>query len=255
MNNSGKKELFQFYIKYTAGRVKLFAGTGCISYKDTLFLTNSVQKMGYTAAAVLVPYYYSLSQEKVFTFYDRLATETTENILLYNFPARSGNTISVEIIMKLVAKHSNIIGLKDSVEVPSHTNNIFQVINTSKFHIYSGFDDQFLLNVSNNGNGCIGALSNIVPDIWKELVKAVNEKNFDFTFKLAHLIQKLMPIYDMDSNSALLLKKLMIHRGLNIQETEVFPFDQVPRDTYQMAEKLLDQVLLDFSEIKGKSYL
>ncbi|MDA6864837.1 dihydrodipicolinate synthase family protein, partial [Escherichia coli] len=79
------------------------------------------------------------------------------------------------------------------------------------FTVYSGFDDQFLSNIANNGGGgCIGALSIIVPEIWSSLVKAANERDFDRTFALYHLIQKLMPIYDMDTNCSLILKKLLV---------------------------------------------
>ncbi len=44
------------------------------------------------------------------------------------------------------------------------------------------------------------------------MVKAANEKDFDRTFApVPLLIQKLMPIYDMDTNASI-LKKLLVHR-------------------------------------------
>lgn len=245
-----KLNYFKFYQEYVADRVKLFAGTGCISYEDTLTLSNAVLKMGYNAAVVIEPYYYAMDQSKIFDFYDRLAGEVTGNIMIYNFPARSGISVEPQTVCKLLEKHSNIVGFKDSVEVPSHTNLIFRNIDVSKFSVYSGFDDQFLMNISNHGKGCIGALSNIVPDIWSNLIKASNAQNYLRTMYLTGLIERLMPLYNLDSNPSLLLKKLMAHRGVPIQAADVFPFNKIDSKILRQAEKILDDVLNDFYQSK-----
>lgn len=242
-------DFFKFYKEYVHNRVELFAGTGCVSYSDTLMLTSACIAMGYTAAMVLTPYYYALNQEQMYTFYDRLADEVNGDLYLYNFPPRSGSSIDADVIHRLVTKHTNIIGLKDSVTEPNHTNDVFRATENIDFKVYSGFDDQFLLNIANGGAGCIGALSNIVPDIWASLVKAVNDDRFSKAVILTNLIQRLMPIYGLDSNPALLIKMLMNHRGLNISETEVFPFNQINDLIYKKAERILDNVLRDYQNI------
>ena len=111
--------------------------------------------------------------------------------------------------------------------------------------------DRFLSNIANNGGGgCIGALSIIVPEIWSSLVKAANERDFARTFALYHLIQKLMPIYDMDTNCSLILKKLLVHRGLEISDRAVCPFNQMNAAIYQSAADLLDSVLAEYQSMR-----
>lgn len=194
LNEQERLDFFRFYAEYVNGRVELLAGTGCIRYADTLALSNAVYELGYTPM-VISPYYFEMDQEKLFVYYDRLAKDVKGDLYLYNFPPRTGHSIAPETIRRLIDANSNIIGLKDSVSTPGHTNMVCRAVEGKPFTVYSGFDDQFLSNIANNGGGgCIGALSIIVPEIWSSLVKAANEKDFDRTFALYHLIQKLMPI-------------------------------------------------------------
>lgn len=238
-----KSDFFRFYAEYTAGRVELYAGTGGMNFTETVELSNEVYSMGYQASMVIGPYYYGLDQEKLFIYYDTLAKSLKGDMYIYNFPARTGHSILPGTVKRLLDSNQNIIGLKDSVTEPNHTNLICLEAEGHPFLAYSGFDDQFLYNISSKGNGCIGGLSNLVPEIWSDLVRAANEKDMDRSLKLSNLIHRLMPLYDMDSNFSLLFKRLMQHRGVEISSKAIFPFNQIKEDVYIKAEGLLDQEL------------
>lgn len=242
-------DFFRFYADYTAGRVELLAGTGCISYQDTLTLSNAVYDMGYVAPMVIGPYYFGMDQEKIFRYYDRLASEVKGDLYLYNFPPRSGHSISAETIGRLVNAHPNIAGLKDSVSEPVHTNQVFQAVEGHRFTAYSGMDDQFLLNLSHHGGGVIGALSNVVPEMWSDLVRSANSGNFTRTMDLANLIAKLALLYEMDSSLSLMMKKLMAYRGLEISDRTAFPFNHMDEAVFRKATALLDEVLEEYRKL------
>lgn len=242
-----KKDFFKFYAEYTNNRVELYAGTGSMNFNDTLELSNDTHDMGYAASMVIGPYYYGLDQEKLFIFYDKLAKSIKGELYIYNFPARTGHSISPDTVKKLLENNKNIIGIKDSVSEPNHTNLICLKAEAHKFTAYSGFDDQFLYNISSGGNGCIGGLSNIVPEIWRELVKSANNKDFNKSLRMSYLIHKLMPLYDMDSNFSLLFKKLMVYRGVDISPKAIFPFNQINDEVYINAKNLLDKVIKEYN--------
>lgn len=242
-----KSDFFQFYAQYTAGRVELYAGTGSMNFDDTVGLSNEIMQMGYKAPMIIAPYYYGMDQEKLFIYYDKLAKSLDGEMYIYNFPARTGHSIAPETVKKLVKKNTNIVGLKDSVTEPNHTNLICLATTGHAFEAYSGFDDQYLYNLTSGGNGCIGGLSNLVPEIWSALVKASNEKNFDQTIKLSRMIHDLMPLYDLDSNFSRLFKQLMIHRGVEISDRAIFPYNQMDAKKYKKAEELMDQVISKFN--------
>jgi len=250
LQDKEKEELFKFYYEYTNNRVPLYAGTGTLDLERTISLSNKVLNMGYKGVFVIGPYYYALDQEKIYQYYDKIAKEIKGSLYLYNYPARTGHTINKEALEMVLANNTNIKGLKDSVTEPNHTNQLMSVVKDKNFEMYSGFDDQYLYNVSMGGVGSIGGLSNVVPDIWSSLVAAVRNKEFDKSHKLARLIQRLMPIYEVDVSPALVLKRLAIHRGVKINPTTQFPYNNLSEEKYEKIVKLLDDVLAEYKEIK-----
>lgn len=244
-----KHDFLKFYIDYVAGRTKLYAGTGSLNFEDTVALSNEAIEMGYEGAMVIGPCYYALDQEKIFIYYDKLAKAVKGNLYIYNFPARTGHSINPDTLKKLVDLNPNIKGLKDSVSEPGHTNLLMIAVEGHEFEMFSGFDDQYLYNLSSGGVGCIGALSNVVPEMWSDLVRATKSKDFDRVMKLSSLIHKLMPLYNMDANFSLLFKKLMKHRGVEISDRAAFPYNQMTEDIYKKAEAILDRVLEEYQKM------
>lgn len=243
-----RKELFRLYSDYNNGRVELYAGTGCLDAADTIELTNYADGLGYKGVMIIGPYYYGLDQDKIFKYYDRVAKSVKSNIYLYNYPDRSGHTFEPDTVKRIVDANANVVGMKDSISTPGHFNDIIMKVNNENFEMYAGFDDQFLYNLTAGGKGGIGALSNIVPEIWSSLVKAYRNKEFDQTFKLANIIHGMMPIYGLDSNSSLIIKKLMNYRGLDLNETSIFPFEEISEENMEYGKKLVDQALSQYKQ-------
>ena len=173
-----KWDFLAFYADYVGGRTELYAGTGSVNYQQTLELSNGVYAMGYRAPLIIGPYYYGMDQEHIFTYYDTLAHNLKGNMYIYNYPARSGHSVAPETVRRLVDRNPNIVGLKDTVSSPSHTGDICLAMAGKDFEVYSGFDDQYLYNLSVGGCGSIGGLANFVPDIWRDLIAATKAEDF-----------------------------------------------------------------------------
>lgn len=249
LHRDEKRRLLEFYRDYTDGRVELFAGTRCMPFADTVSLTKSAGEMGYTGSLIIGPFYYAVDSESYFIYYNELAKQAKSDIYIYNFPARSGSSITPELLKRLTEENENIVGLKDSVPTFEHTAELFSVIDPASFRIYSGFDDNYLLNIQHGGAGCIGGLSNIVPEIWSCMVRATNEGNSGLEAKCFEIIKSLMPIYSMCTNSTYVLKQILKHRGLDINTRCIFPFNEAPDDVVRRACSMVDDALERFSRI------
>ena len=247
------KDKLQFakdYYDYTNGRVDLYFGSNCPSFEDTVKLSNEAIKIGYKGVMVIGPYYFGTDDEKMFIYYNELAKKVGGDIYIYNFPARSGYSISGDTYAKLVNENNNIVGLKDSVMDPLHTNRLLRSTEGKNTKVYSGFDDQYLYNLTTGGAGCIGALANLVPDLWADLIKATKEKKFEKVYELSTLIHELMPLYDLDSNFSHLFKRLMGIRGVDISSKSIFPYNQLSEDIYEKGRKILEDVVQEYEQIK-----
>lgn len=244
-----KRDFLEFYADYAGGRTELYAGTGSINFHQTLELSNSVYAMGYRAPLVIGPYYYGMDQEHLFTYYDTLAKHLKGDMYIYNYPARSGHSIAAKTVRALADCNPNIVGMKDTVSEPAHTNQVCLAMEGRPFAVYSGFDDQFLYNMACGGSGSIGGLANIVPDIWRDLIRAANGGSFDRVMKLSRLLHRLMPVYDMGSSCSLLFKKLLVHRGVEISPKAIFPFDESDDRAFLIVRDLLDGVLAEYRQM------
>lgn len=245
-----KLQFAKDYYDYTNGRVDLYFGSNCPSFEDTVKLSNEAIKIGYKGVMVIGPYYFGTDDEKMFIYYNELAKKVDGDIYIYNFPARSGYSISGEAYAKLVNENNNIVGLKDSVMDPLHTNRLLRSTEDKKTKVYSGFDDQFLYNLTTGGAGCIGALANLVPDLWADLIKATKDKKIEKVYELSTLIHKLMPLYDLDSNFSHLFKRLMGIRGVDISSKSIFPYNQLSEEVYEKGRKILEDVVQEYEQIK-----
>lgn len=245
-----KLQFAKDYYDYTNGRVDLYFGSNCPSFEDTVKLSNEAIKIGYKGVMVIGPYYFGTDDEKMFIYYNELAKKVDGDIYIYNFPARSGYSISGDTYAKLVNENNNIVGLKDSVMDPLHTNRLLRSTEGKNTKVYSGFDDQYLYNLTTGGSGCIGALANLVPDLWADLIKATKEKKFEKVYELSTLIHKLMPLYDLDSNFSHLFKRLMGVRGVDISSKSIFPYNQLSEDIYEKGRKILEDVVQEYEQIK-----
>lgn len=240
-----RKKFLKFYLEEVNKRVEVLAGTSSINYKETVELSNYAFEWGADGVLVIPPYYYGISQEEVFRYFDRLAGDVKGNIYIYNFLARSGFDIDADTLTKLAIKHKNIKGMKDSTTSIDHTKECIHKVleHRPDFEIYSGFDNHFIPNVMAGGSGCIAAISNILPELWSKWVKETRAGNFDKIVEIQNKIDDLMKLYAIDSNFSLLYKKLMKERGVDIGTTTLFPFDLIDDDKYERAKEIFSRYI------------
>lgn len=240
-----KLEFLDFYLKAVDKRVKVLAGTGCGSYEETLELSRFALENGADGVLVIPPYYFGMSQEEGFRFYDRLAEDLDGDLYIYNFEARTGFDISCDTVVRLVEKHSNIKGMKDTTTSIEHTKECLEKVLKVRpdFRMYSGFDNHLIQNAIAGGSGNISAISNIFPDIWSQWITAVNEKDYEKAVEINKDIDDLMKIYSFKSNFGILFKYLLRERGLDINTTSLFPFDTIEKEDLDFSVELVKKYL------------
>lgn len=239
-----KKDYLDKYITTARGRVELLPGTGGENAEDTIQLSNYIlSRHGRKIRGVLVisEFYYNMDDEDFYRYYARIANEIRGRVYIYNYPERTGHSIPPDIIARLAEKYENIVGLKDSVKDFGHTKAVLEKVKPFRpdFEVFSGYDDQFLLNAWLGGAGGIGALSNLRPGIWAEWVSSVNRGDFKLQGEIYEKIKKLMGLYTLESNPQKLFKEIMRESGLPIQTHCVFPFDHLAGDSLEKSKSLL----------------
>lgn len=159
-----KLEIIKTAVQAVDGRVPLYAGTGCITTRETLALTEQVSALGgVDCLSVITPFFTALSQDDLIRHYTAVARATDLPVLLYNIPARTGNNIGVDTLKKLAAL-DNIIGIKDSSG--NFDNTLKYIENTDpRLAVLAGSDSLILWTLQAGGAGAVSGCSNVFPEL------------------------------------------------------------------------------------------
>ncbi len=239
MEMDQRRDAAKFAIDTINHRVKLIVGTSNMVADEIIEFSNFVLDAGADAVMILPPYYFHFGAEALLQYYDRLANEIHGPIYIYNFPDNTGYTIDPKTVLQLARMHPNIVGLKDTTVDMAHTRELIKVVKSQvpTFEIYSGFDDNFAHNVLAGGDGCIAALSNLVPEITSAWVKAFKENDLAGIAKGQMVIDRLMNIYAIRSPFLTVLKEALRLRGVISCSHCTFP---IPNATVEDDAKILE---------------
>lgn len=108
-----RREIIERVCRQVSGRVPVLVGITDSAVVEALHLAEYAQHCGAAAAVASTPFYFPAGQEELIGYFDQLSKNIPLPLMLYNMPACTKTTISVETIRQLVSS-PNIIGIKDS---------------------------------------------------------------------------------------------------------------------------------------------
>ncbi len=143
--------------------MKVIAGTGRQSTRETIALTREAAAAGADYALVMTPSFFAdqMTGPALTAHYQHVADKAPVPVLLYNVPKYTGVNIKPGLAAAL-ARHPNVIGLKDS------SGNITQMMGLlqqcpREFSVLVGNGGAFLSAVSLGAAGAVLALANVAP--------------------------------------------------------------------------------------------
>ena len=163
LNFDEKKLVLQTVIDQVAGRVPVYAGTGCISTKETIEQCKMAMDCGADVLSVITPSFAKASQHELIVHYETVAAAVPEApIVLYNIPARTGNALAPETVAEL-AQIDNIVGAKDSSGDWTNLSAYIELTKDMDFAVLSGNDSLILKALQAGAKGAIAGCANVYP--------------------------------------------------------------------------------------------
>ena len=165
LNAKEKQLVLETVIEQCNGRVPVYAGTGCISTKETIEQSRMAQAAGADVLSIITPSFAAASQDELYEHYRAVAKAVDMPIVLYNIPARTGNALAPATVGRL-AQIENIVGAKDS---SGNFTNILGYIDAGKkktngkFCTLSGNDQLIIWTLLAGGTGGIAGCANVYP--------------------------------------------------------------------------------------------
>ena len=96
-----KIEIAEIIVDEVKGRIPVYVGTGCINTSESIKLAKKFEGIGVDAISVITPYFLTYTQNELIMFYQAIADATNLPIVLYNIPARTGNSLLPKTVAEL----------------------------------------------------------------------------------------------------------------------------------------------------------
>lgn len=237
-----RTQLIEAAVDTTRGKVKLIVGTGTNAVDETVALSNRALELGADAVMVITPFYFGLGHQGIVEYFCAVASQIEGDVMLYNFPARTGNDIDADAVRQIVTRCPNVVGIKDTVTDMGHTRAIIETLAdvAPEFIVYSGFDENFAHNGLAGGNGCIAALANIYPELTHAWAEALGSADWELVEKIQHVIDKLADVYTVAPLFVPAVKYAMSVRGLPVKPICRSTVLELTDDQKAQVEAILD---------------
>lgn len=232
-----KRTVMATVIDETNGRVPVYAGTGGVTTREAVQLTQMAEDLGIDAVSVITPYFLSPNDDELYEYYKVIAENTSLPIMLYNNPGRTGVDISLDLVER-VCQIDNIVGIKDSSgdmtfigELISHTPDDFSVL--------AGRDTLIYSTLVYDGQGSITATANVKPELVVDIYEKFQQGDHAGALKAQYDLAPLRAAFSLGTFPVVVKEALnMIGIAAGPARSPVGPMDPDKKEE-------LEQVLKD----------
>ena len=241
LNEKEKEESLEATIAQVNGRVPVYAGTGCISTRDTIRMSKKAQELGADILSIITPSFAVASQKELYDHYVEVAKHVDIPIVLYNIPARTGNKLLPETVAKLAKDVDVIMGAKDSSGDWENLKAYIQLTRDldKDFRVLSGNDSLILPALKEGGAGGIAGCANVYPHVLASIYDLFKEGKLDEAQKAQDSIASLRAVFKY-GNPNTIVKTAVSLLGYNVGKCRA-PFNQVPEEGIEALKKVLEE--------------
>ena len=165
-----KKRIIEVVVEETRGRVPVYAGTGAITIREAVALTQMAEAAGVNAVSVVTPYFIKPNDTELMEFFTAVAKATRLPVILYNNVGRTGVNISADFAVR-ASQVDNIVGIKDSSGDLTLTAEYIRRTGDG-FSVLAGRDTLISGTLCYGGKGAIAATANVAPKVIVEIYEA-----------------------------------------------------------------------------------
>ena len=240
LSEAEKAFVLEVVVDEVKGRVPVYAGTGCVGTADTIRLSKTAQKLGADVLSIITPYFAAASQDELYHHYVKVAAAVDLPIVLYNIPARTGNSIAPGTLIKLAKNVDNIVAIKDS---SGNFDNMKQYIEVTenigkKFSVLSGNDALILPGLVFGGQGGIAGCANVYPRALASIYNSFVAGDFQKAREYQDSIRPLRNCFKY-GNPNTIVKTAVAMLGYPVGKCRS-PFMEIPEEGVKALAKVLE---------------
>ena len=187
-----KLKLIEITIENKSDGKLVMVGTGMESTRATIELTNKAAKLGADCALIITPFYYTekMNDQALIEYYQEVADNVDIPVLIYNVTKYTHVNISSKAV-GVLAKHPNIIGMKDSSGSVPQLVQFKAAVKGEDFNLLFGTASAWYPALTLGVEASIMALVNCCPGQCVDVQKEYENGNDD---KARELYERVFPV-------------------------------------------------------------
>lgn len=237
MTDNQRLQVMEFCTRYVAGRKPVLAGVAHCGTKATIDFGYHAREYGADGVVVVNPWYNPLSEKALFEHFKGIAASLPLPVIIYNFPALTGQSIPVDCIRRLALECPNIVGLKDTVDTLNHIRETLHAVKPHRpdFAVFSGYDEYLLGTLILGGDGAIPASANFAPELTCGIYRHWRQGEYTQANELQARLSALPMLYGLDMPFYNVVKYALTLTGLDV------PVHSLP-PTLPLADSTKDKI-------------
>jgi 4-hydroxy-tetrahydrodipicolinate synthase len=184
-----RHRIVDIVIEHTDGRVPVIIGTGNNSTSESIVFSKEAAAQGADGLLIVGPYYNKPTQNGFFAHVAAIADATDCPMIIYNVPGRTSFNIQAETSLRLAEEIPTVVGVKEASGDIGQISNIL-AHRPDHLAVYAGDDEFALPLICLGADGVVSVISNVLPDLFSDLVRAGLAGDFD---KARELHFRLLP--------------------------------------------------------------
>lgn len=193
MSQKERESVISFCVKRAAGKIPVFAGSGCNNTAEAAEFSRRCEKLGADGLLVVTPYYNKCTQNGAYLHYKAVSEAVGIPIVAYNVPTRTSFNLAPQTLLRL-AELKNVKAVKEA------SGDIDQVLEAARLLCgvldwYIGDDSLTVPAMSIGAKGVISVAANVLPAQMHEITALCRDGKFReaamLGFKINPFVKKL----------------------------------------------------------------
>jgi len=243
LNREERKRIIEIVMEEAGSKVRVVAGTGSLSTKETIQFTRDAKELGVDAALVVTPFYFKLSNRELIAHYKTVLETVDIPIVLYSVPKFTGFSLEPTVIAQLASEYENVVGVKDS---GGNIGNIAETIRLveDRISVLAGTADVTLPTLMLGGKGAVIAVANVFPKMCQSLYEAFKKGDYEKASLLQRRLSYLNDVLVKKYNQLSTIKEALNLLGLpaGYPRSPALPLKEEERKEVEEALKAVENI-------------
>jgi 4-hydroxy-tetrahydrodipicolinate synthase len=208
LSPSEQRAVIETTVEVAAGRAPVYAGTTAFTTRDAIALAEAAEAAGASAITLMPPFFVRPSERELEQHFRAVSASVGLPIVLYNQPARTGITLSVQLIER-VASTTRVIAVKDSSADFNLTCSYIRSFG-DELAVLVGNDAQIAYALIAGAAGAIASTANLVPELCVDIYDAVASGNISEARELQNRLAILRAAFEIGTFPSVIKEALAL---------------------------------------------